>query len=105
MYLPISVTFRYTDILRGVVSLYQLWRNGKTIQFTGPTAVQERNPHDLQKDLEMEQPMYDTITQVIGALSQNKDSSLLEVYGKLHEMGVVTDAELACLRVWLSYFN
>ena len=32
MYLPITVSPRYTDILRGFISLYQLWKNNKTIK-------------------------------------------------------------------------
>ena len=105
MYLPITVTFRYTDILRGVISLYQLWKNNKTLLFTGATAIQERNVHDLQKDLEQEQPMYDTITQVIGLLTTHANASLLDVYKVLEVNGVVTAAELECLTVWLSYFD
>lgn len=105
MYLPITVTFRYTDILRGVISLYQLWRNNKTLLFTGATAIQERNVHDLQKDLEQEQPMYDTIIQVIGLLTANPAATLMDVYKKLCDIGIVTEAELSCLQTWLSYFN
>jgi hypothetical protein len=105
MYLPITVTFRYTDILRGVISLYQLWKNNKTLLFTGATAVQERNVHDLQKDLEQEQPMYDTITMVIGLLTSNPDASLSDIYTILYKNNIVTEAELSCLQTWLSYFN
>jgi hypothetical protein len=72
MYLPVSVTFRYTDILRGFVALYQFWKNNKTIKFTFPTAIQDRNEHDLSKDYESEVPMYNTAEKVIELLNENK---------------------------------
>jgi hypothetical protein len=80
MYLPVTVTFRYTDILRGFVALYQLWKNNKTIKFTFPTAIQERNIHDLNKDYESEISMYNTAELVINLLNNNKNATLQEIY-------------------------
>ena len=101
LYLPITVTFRYTDILHGFVALYQLWKKNKTIKFTFPTAVQERNDHDLQKDYESEIPMYQTAEEVIRLLDENRDATMFEVYQILHKHGIVQESELEVLKEWL----
>lgn len=100
LYLPTTVTFRYTDILRGFVALFQLWKNNKTIKFTFPTAYQKRNEHDLQKDYESEVPMYDTAQQVVDLLTANPDSTLIEMYSILAENNIVDKSELDVLREW-----
>lgn len=102
LYLPVSVTFRYTDILRGFVALYQAWKHNKTIKFTFPTAIQERNEHDLQKDYESEVPMYETAAHVIELLHEHKDATLLDVYRVLAKHAIVKEYELEVLEEWLS---
>jgi hypothetical protein len=102
MYLPITVTFRYTDILRSIVSLYQLWKNDKTIKFTNASAVQERNKHDLQKDLESEQSMYDTVEEVLNLLRKDNNASILDMYYILYNNNIVKKEELELLPVWLN---
>jgi len=101
MYLPVTVSFRYTDILRGFIALYQLWKNNKTIKFTYPTAIQDRNPHDLQKDYESELPMYRTAEQVIDLLNENKDATIQEVYTILYKNNIVSENELDTLNTWM----
>jgi hypothetical protein len=102
MYLPVTVTFRYTDILRGFVALYQLWKNNKTIKFTAPTAIQERNEHDLNKDYESEIPMYKTASMVIELLNNNKDASIKDVYSIFVKNNIVAKNELEVLDEWLA---
>ena len=101
MFLPTTVTFRYTDILRGFIALFQLWKNDKTILFTMPTAYQKRNEHDLMKDLESEISMYDTAEQVIVLLKNNSNATIQEVYKILHNQKIVTEDELEVLNIWL----
>ena len=101
MYLPVSVTFRYTDILRGVIALYQLWKNNKTIKFTFPTAVQKRNEHDLNQDFESEVSMYNTIEDVMDLLNKNKEASLIDIYSLLEEKNIVTSDEIETLTEWM----
>ena len=101
MYLPITVTFRYTDILRSFVALFELWKNEKTIAFTPPTAIQERNAHDLQKDKLSETPMYETAEQVCDLLKEAFDKDIVGVYEVLLENNIVQKEELTCLKVWL----
>ncbi len=101
MYLPTTVTFRYTDILRGFVSLQQLWRHSKTIRFTGPTAYQERNEHDLHKDYESEVPMYKTAEQVVELIHKNPSLSLIEFYEILSTYNIVRPEEITILKEWM----
>jgi hypothetical protein len=100
MYFPTTVTFRYTDILRGFVALYQLWKNNKTIKFTFSSAVQDRNEHDLIKDYESEVPMYKTAEKVIELLNENKDATLYEIYEIFSKNGIVDASELDTLNEW-----
>ena len=101
MYLPVTVTFRYTDILRSFVSLFEIWKKGKNIAFTPASAIQERNEHDLEKDKESELPMYLTAEKVCDLLKDSFDKDIVGVYQVLLENGIVKPAELKCLNVWL----
>ena len=101
MYLPVSVTFRYTDILRGFVALYQLWKNDKTIKFTQPSAIQYRNAHDLSEDYESEIMMYETADKVIELLNTNGDASIQDMYRLLADNGIVDKNEIEVLNEWM----
>lgn len=105
LYLPTTVTFRYTDILRGFVAIYQLWKSGKTIKFTGPSAYQIRNEHDLTKDYESEVPMYETAERVIQLLESNRDANLSDVYRLLAEDGIVEKSEIEVVEEWMRLVN
>jgi hypothetical protein len=105
MYLPVSVTFRYTDILRGFIALYQLWKNNKTIKFTFPTAIQDRNEHDLNKDYESEVSMYNTAELVIELLNNNKNATIQEMYSILEQNNIVDKNELDVLNEWMNIIN
>jgi hypothetical protein len=102
MYLPTTVTFRYTDILRSLISLFQLWKVDKTIVFTVPTAYQIRNEHNLDDDFESEKPMYESVEKVISLLKNNHDATLKEVYIILYENGIVKPEELIVIDEWLN---
>jgi hypothetical protein len=105
MYFPTTVTFRYTDILRGFVAVYQLWKNNKTIKFTFSSAIQDRNEHDLNKDYESEIPMYETAEQVIQLLNENKDATLYEIYEIFADNDIVDRSELEVIKEWNSLLN
>jgi hypothetical protein len=105
MYLPVSVTFRYTDILRGFIALYQLWKHNKTIKFTFPSADQIRNLHDLNKDYESELSMYNTAGLVIELLNNNKNATIQEMYAILEKNNIVDKNEIEVLNEWLNLIN
>lgn len=107
LYLPAFVTFRFTDILRGLVAQPILWAAGYHLGFTSATVVQERNPHDYLKDFESEIPCYllaqkvaDTVAGVVRSGTGIADN-LFNSYETLFAQGVVKEAEMRVLSAWL----
>jgi len=106
MYLPISVTFRMTDILRGYVAQRCLWEHESFLGFTGPTMIQERNPHNLIEDFKSEIPCYTFSLKIIEILSNLKLSNdhynnLKIIYSEFLKNGIVQNEELISLQNWI----
>jgi hypothetical protein len=110
LYLPSTVTFRYTDILRGLIAQPVLWASDLLVGFGSSTVIQKRNFHDYLKDFESEIPCYlhpETVLQIaLGSVSESKSISdnLHAVYENLLEEKIVTHEELTRLDSWLSHF-
>jgi hypothetical protein len=108
LYLPTTVTFRFTDILRATVAQPIMWQHGFNLGFTKATVRQERNPHDYVKDFESEIPMYLTNEIAASAVASSigrTDSismQLLSAYKTLAELKIVNDSEVATVQAWLS---
>jgi hypothetical protein len=107
LYLPTHVTFRFTDILRGLVAQPILWRYGYRVGFTRATVVQKRNPHDYLEDFVSEIPMYEhgeAVPEIVdGALrgSRSLADNLYEAYLALERRRIVDRRELEVLLAWL----
>jgi hypothetical protein len=107
MYLPTYVTFRYTDILRGLVAQPIMWLYGYKLGFINATVIQKRNPHDYMKDFISEIPMYETCEKVIELVSKVISSSdcietnLYNAYKSLLTENIVSDKEIISLEAWL----
>ncbi|WP_133273825.1 STELLO glycosyltransferase family protein [Hymenobacter radiodurans] len=108
LYLPAYVTFRFTDILRGLVAQPIMWLYGYRLGFTKATVIQERNPHDYVKDFESEIPCYlhpnRVIATVQSALDPNASvgDNLYKAYVALEKEGIVLPNELELLSLWLT---
>lgn len=108
LYLPAFVTFRFTDILRGLVAQPALWAADLRLAFGGATVRQERNAHDSLRDFEDEVPMYlqtETVLRVAGEVAspaRSIEDNLRAIYAGLRESRVVEERELALLDAWLS---
>ncbi|MFL6529632.1 MAG: STELLO glycosyltransferase family protein, partial [Chthoniobacterales bacterium] len=107
LYLPAFVTFRFTDILRGLVAQPIAWAAGYRLGFTSATVVQERNPHDYLKDFELEIPCYllaqrvaDTVSAAVRETASVSDN-LHNAYEALLTAGIVQRDELRLLSAWL----
>lgn len=100
MYLPCTVSFRYTDILRSYVANFGLWSNNKHIVYTPTTAIQERNEHNIIHDLNDEISMYKTWYDVENIGRQLKDVNLLNFYQDLANKGIVMQKELEIIKIW-----
>jgi len=110
LYLPSTVSFRFTDILRGLVAQPILWAAGYRLGFGEATVIQKRNPHDYLTDFESEIPGYLLAEQVV-TLAKNSVSydrtikdNLLSVYKALKGEGIVSEHEIKVLTLWLKTF-
>jgi hypothetical protein len=107
LYLPAFVTFRFTDILRGLVAQPILWARGLRLAFGSATVRQERNPHDYMKDFADEIPMYLEVEAAFAAAAAatSADVSIAEnlrtSYERLEEGGIVEPRERVLLDAWL----
>lgn len=107
LYLPSHVTFRFTDILRGLVAQPIMWLYDYHLGFTNATVVQKRNPHDYMKDFVSEIPMYEQGEKVIAIVSNAISDSeligtnLLNAYKALLNQNIVCEKEIITLEAWL----
>ncbi len=107
MYLPTYVTFRFTDILRGLVAQPIMWMYGYQLGFINATVIQKRNPHDYMKDFISEIPMYQHCERVIELVSNSISKSdsieinLCNAYKSLLKENIVCDKEMITLNAWL----
>jgi len=107
LYLPSTVTFRFTDILRGLVAQPIMWAAGFRLGFTEATVVQDRNPHNLPSDFADEVPMYlrgadvpDLVSRAISA-GASVAENVICAYDALLEARIVEVAEMSRLQAWL----
>ena len=111
LYLPGFVTFRFTDILRGLIAQPIMWLYGYQLGFTNATVVQKRNPHDYMKDFESEIPMYLHSESIIESVSSSISSdmsigdNLHRAYIKLNGLNIVPKEEIICLEAWLADYE
>ena len=107
LYLPAFVTFRFTDILRGLVAQPLLWQAGYRLGFGEATVIQKRNPHNYLRDFESEIPCYLTPERVItiarNAIDQQVSlhENILRVYVALKKEKIVTKEEVRTVSLWL----
>lgn len=108
-YLPSTVSFRYTDILRSFVAQYGIWKLGGAVGFSSPSVKQIRNKHDLLKDFKDEYQMYINFRGVISALNscniRGEKEDILILYESLIKKKIVGRKELKSLEIWCKYFK
>jgi len=104
LYLPSTVAFRFTDILRGVVAKRILDAVGLRMGFADSVGFQVRNPHNLMSDFENEvscQVQTSVAWGLLGDLAGTDALALLQVaYGRLYEQGIVASLELERVAEW-----
>lgn len=111
LYLPSSVTFRFTDILRGIVSQPIMWAAGYQLGFTNATVVQHRNPHDYLRDFESEVPMYLNVENALNISKrtvkpyESMQNNLYNIYIELERKGIVEANEIKMLEFWIEDIN
>lgn len=111
MYLPYSVSFRFTDILRGIIAQPILWAHGMNLGFSSPILYQDRNKHDLMKDFESEVSMFLNIEksfEIACSVSSSRCSisdNIYNIYNELMKNSIVGVEEAPGLEAWLSDIN
>lgn len=108
MYLPTTVTFRFTDILRGLIAQPIMWMYNYHLGFTGATVVQKRNEHNLMSDFRSEISMYEHCEEIVNLVSasvsgnNSLEGNLFNAYDKLALHGIVSAAELVAVEAWIN---
>jgi len=108
LYLPTFVTFRFTDILRGLVAQPIMWLYGYQLGFINATVTQKRNPHDYLKDFISEIPMYQHSERIIEIVkksiskSDSMETNLENAYLSLYAENIVCEKEITTLKAWLN---
>ncbi len=110
MYLPKSVTFRFTDILRGYVTQRLLWEENLLLGFGGASVRQDRNKHDLMQDFRDEIPMYLNVVTIVErmeslTLTGTPLENLSQLYRALFEDNIVEESELQAVDAWKDDLN
>ena len=110
LYLPVTVSFRVTDILRGYIAQRCLWEHGAHLGFTGATMLQERNKHNLISDFENEIPCYLFANKIINilnktSLSDSPAHNLEKIYSRLVKNDIVKNGELSSVKNWIKDLN
>lgn len=107
LYLPSFVTFRFTDILRGLVAQPIMWSAGYSLGFHTADVFQQRNEHDYLVDFKSEIPCYLDVEQVVeitkSVVSKNStvSSNLVAAYKALEKVNIVTEKEVELVELWI----
>jgi len=108
--LPCSVSFRYSDILKGLIANILLKCNDKNMAYTSPNVIQIRNEHDLISDLKSEFSMYISNENIIPIIQngvqniRNNKEILYRIYENLFDNNIITQLDLDICKEWLTYF-
>ncbi len=111
LYLPTHVTFRFTDILRGLIAQPIMWLFDYQLGFIGATVVQKRNVHDYMKDFLSEIPMYQYAESIIEIVinsitkSESIETNFYNAYKSLLKQNIVCKEEIVTLETWLNDLN
>lgn len=110
LYLPATVSFRFTDILRGYIAQRLMWEQNLHTGFSKSTVFQERNVHDLINDFKDEVECYLNIKPIVYILDRlDLESEPMEaikkVYRVLQKKGFVKKVELSILDAWIQDFS
>ena len=108
--IPSSVSFRYCDILRGIINNIILKKTDNYMMYSSPNVIQNRNEHDLISDFKSEYEMYihnETILNFIETNIENITSvkELLPlIYNNLLVNKIITHKDIDILNKWITYF-
>jgi hypothetical protein len=108
--IPCSVSFRYCDILRGIISNIILKRTNNNMMYISPNVIQIRNEHNLISDFKSEYEMYINNENILNFLENDLNNKnnvkeiIKQIYKNLQNNNVIGKRDLEILDCWLNYF-
>ena len=108
LYLPSTVSFRFTDILRGYIAQAVINASSKNWGFYQATAYQERNVHNLMNDFRSEVSMYSNMEEIFQIIYQSCKTTnsiidnFMDCYTSLSKKDFVKVEELRIVNSWLA---
>jgi hypothetical protein len=105
--IPITTTFRVCDIWRGYFAQRLLWDIGGSLCFLGPTAIQERNPHNLLADFIDEIDLYTKAGNLVNFLNAWHSTSpsfferIIELTDAMVQNKYYLQKDAELIRAWL----
>ena len=104
-YLPVTVSFRFCDILKMYVMQRCLWEYGGLFGYMPTVVEHKRNWHNLMEDFILEIEMYKNVYHLIDILDDQKlagnREDLYKVYERLVQEDIVQAGELRTVEAWL----
>ena len=80
MLIPCSVSFRYCDILRGIITNIILKHTNNSMLYTSPNVIQNRNEHNLIEDFKSEYEMYINNEKILDFIENKIEPQLKYLY-------------------------
>ena len=108
--IPCSVSFRYCDILRGIINNIILKKTNNYIMYSSPNVIQNRNEHNLISDFKSEYEMYIHNENILNFIENNIENRtdvkelLFVIYNNLLVNNVITQKDIDILNIWITYF-
>ena len=108
LYLPSTVSFRFTDILRGFVAQAVMNTSSKNWGFYPATSYQDRNDHNLMNDFRSEVEMYSNMDEIFNIIfesciqSHSIIDNFMNCYTSLCQNNFVKEDELHILNSWIN---
>lgn len=108
--IPCSVSFRYCDILRGIITNIILKHTDHYMMYSSPNVVQNRNEHNLINDFKSEYEMYIHNETILKCIEDNIvhitsiKELLLSIYTNLLNNNIITQKDITILHKWFTYF-
>jgi hypothetical protein len=106
LYIPVTVSFRFCDILKMYVAQRCMWEYDSLFAVTSPFFHQTRNAHDYMKDFDSEISMYKSLYKLLtntlpSVKLKGEVEDIIRVYEALEKEGIVKKEELVTLKIFL----
>ena len=109
--IPCTVSFRYCDILRGIINNIILKKTNNYMMYSSPNVIQNRNVHNLISDFKSEYEMYITNENILEYISNNTENVnsarelLFLIYNNLLVNNIIVQKDIDILTRWVTYLE